>query len=155
MATKPKKFTKPATSSYSSAIVNSIMEAIAEGESLRKACEVFGIAPSTFLFWCSERPEMAERYAREKQIRAEMLADELVQIADEDPGTTDNGGTDSGAVAHLRLRVDTRKWVLSKMLPKVYGDKLAIGGAADLPPVQSSTNVTLDPSEAYKRLLAK
>lgn len=103
------------------------------------------------MLWVSQDEELAERYARAKRLQAELLAAELIEIADEEPGTTDNGGTDSGRVADKRLRVDTRKWILAKLLPKVYGDKLAIGGADDLPPVQQ--NVTLDPSEAYKRML--
>ncbi len=36
----------------------------------------------------------------------------------------------------MRLQVDTRKWLLSKALPKVYGDKLAIGGDPDIGPVK-------------------
>ena len=39
-------------------------------------------------------------------------------------------------IARARLRVDARKWLLSKLLPKVYGDKLALGGDADAPPIQ-------------------
>jgi len=31
-------------------------------------------------------------------------------------------------IQRARLRVDTRKWILSKMLPKVYGDKFQVGG---------------------------
>jgi hypothetical protein len=36
----------------------------------------------------------------------------------------DSGATDSGYVADKRLRVDTQKWLLSKALPKIYGDKV-------------------------------
>jgi hypothetical protein len=38
-----------------------------------------------------------------------------------------------------RLRVDTRKWLLSKALPKIYGDKLALGGDQDAPPITLRT----------------
>ena len=30
----------------------------------------------------------------------------------------------SDVIAHKRVQIDTRKWMLSKMLPKVYGDKV-------------------------------
>ena len=43
---------------------------------------------------------------------------------------------DHDHIARSRLRVDARKWLLSKMLPKVYGDKVALGGDADAPPIQ-------------------
>ncbi len=58
-------------------------------------------------------------------------ADEIVDISDDGRNDTyidDNGNerTDNERVARSRLRVDTRKWMLSKMLPKVYGDKLDV-----------------------------
>jgi hypothetical protein len=39
-------------------------------------------------------------------------------------------------VARDRLRTDSRKWLLSKALPKVYGDKLAVGGDPTSPAVK-------------------
>lgn len=132
-------------------VIEQILAAITAGDPLRKACDAAGVGASTFMGWVASDEDLAERYARAKRLQAELLAAELVEIADTEPGTTDSGGTDTGKVQHLKLRVDTRKWILAKLLPKVYGDKLAIGGAEDLPPVQQ--NVTLDPSEAYKRML--
>jgi len=44
-------------------------------------------------------------------------------------------------VARDRLRVDTRKWLLSKALPKIYGDKLALGGDQDAPPIAMLTRI--------------
>jgi len=126
---------------------------IEAGYPLRAASEACGTKAPTFLLWVSEDAAKAERYARAKRIQVELLAAELVEIADQPPAITALGATDAGSVAHQRLRIDTRKWVLSKILPKVYGDKLAIGGADDLPALQSELLVTLDPSEAYKKLL--
>ena len=57
----------------------------------------------------------------------ELLADEIVSISDENYTTDEHGVKErlsSEAIQRNRLRVDTRKWMLSKMLPKVYGDKL-------------------------------
>ena len=49
---------------------------------------------------------------------------------------------DSAAVARNRLRVDARKWVAAKLKPRKYGDKVAVGGADDLPPVRHSVELT-------------
>jgi hypothetical protein len=70
-----------------------------------------------------------ESYARAREIRAEAWAEELVGIADEGENDTyvdENGNkrTDYDVIARSRLRVDTRKWLASKLLPKTYGDKL-------------------------------
>lgn len=54
------------------------------------------------------------------------MAEEALEIADDPVGSTDNGGTDAGAVAKQRLQVDTRKWMLSKLAPKKYGERTAM-----------------------------
>jgi hypothetical protein len=73
----------------------------------------------TILRWVSEKPDFREQYARAREIQAETHADDIVTIAD---GPTE--GDDSVKTARDRLRVDSRKWVASKLLPKKYGDKL-------------------------------
>lgn len=144
---------------YSQEKVDAILERVAGHESLRAICADVGVPISTFLLWVSERPELAEQYAKQKRTQAEALALEIVQIADEAEVVAQYQGEtvvldlSPTAIARNRLRVDARKWVASKLLPKVYGDKLAIGGADDLPAVQTNATVTLDPSEAYRKLI--
>ena len=57
---------------------------------------------------------------------------------------------DATAVARNKLRVDARKWLASKMAPKKYGDKLGIGGADGLDPVQSVTRELTDAERAVR-----
>ena len=64
----------------------------------------------------------AAQYAHAREIGYQNLADELLEIAD-------NLGGEWG---RDRLRVDTRKWLLSKALPKVYGDKQQIEHSGSL-----------------------
>ena len=102
------------------------------------------------------KPAFSEQYARAREAQADKLAEEALQIADDGRSDTyvDGDGnvkTDTEVIQRSKLRVDTRKWLASKMAPKKYGDKMAIGGTDDLPPVQQ--NVTLGPAEAYKRLI--
>ena len=40
-------------------------------------------------------------------------------------------------VQRSRLKIETRMRLIGKWLPKIYGDKVAIGGASDLPPIKS------------------
>ena len=68
----------------------------------------------------------------------EKRADELLEIADDSSADwidTGNGNRvfDSVHVNRARLMIDTRKWLLSKMLPKIYGDHVTIAGDADQP----------------------
>ena len=63
----------------------------------------------------------------------EHIASETLAIADQPAGSTESGATDSGAVQKQRLQVDTRKWLLSKLAPKKYGDRMTLAGDEDSP----------------------
>jgi hypothetical protein len=71
-------------------------------------------------------PEFAEQYARARELQAERFADDIIEIADDK--SEDVYGElempNSVAVARAKLRIDSRKWIASKLLPKKYGDKL-------------------------------
>ena len=110
-------------------------------------------------------PEFSEQYARAREAQADKLAEETLAIADEDctmvradkHGSRDDDGEgntevvfDATAVARNRLRVDARKWLASKMAPKKYGDKLAVGGADDLGPVQTVNRNLTDAERAVR-----
>ena len=101
------------------------------------------------------RPEFSEQYARAREAQADKLAEEALQIADDGHSDTyvDGDGnvkTDTEVIQRSKLRVDTRKWLASKMAPKKYGDKVAIGGADDLGPVQTVTKEMTDAERAVR-----
>ncbi len=109
-------------------IADKVLEKLSEGLSLRKSCEAVGsVTPRTILDWTEAEPDFGTQYTRTRARAYEMLADEIVQIADDganDTYETENGNAvNQDVIARSRLRVDTRKWMLSKMLPKVYGEK--------------------------------
>jgi hypothetical protein len=116
---------------FSSELAIEICSRIAAGESLRSICSQDDTKPaaSTVCLWNLEnRSGFSEQYARARQMQAEILADELFEVADD--GSNDWVETKFGpqingeVVQRSRLRVDTRKWYLSKVLPKIYGDKV-------------------------------
>ena len=102
-----------------------ILEGMADkGLSCYKACKAAGVPHSTFMRWLDEDAALADRYADAREDLVERIATELLDISDSPVPTTDSGSTDSGAVQDKRLRVDTRKWLLSKLAPKRYGEKI-------------------------------
>lgn len=133
---RPSKFTQ--------AIADKICEAIADGGSLRTICADSGMPDkATVLRWLSDDQHQAfcDQYARAREAQADKYAEEIIEIADNGENDTyvdENGNTrtDQDVIARSRLRVEARKWYASKLAPKKYGDKLAVGGADDLPPVQ-------------------
>lgn len=106
-----------------------IFDRIAKGEAIRNICTDDWL-PS----WATVNKRLAEdevfaaRYARSREEQADAIFDEVQAIADQ--ATPEN-------VSVARLQVDVRKWRAGKLRPKVYGDKFQVGGADDLPPIQT------------------
>jgi hypothetical protein len=117
---------------YSPEIADEILERLAQGQPLRKICEDLHMpAASSVIGWVNrDESGFAERYVRAREVGYVLLADELIHIADTPMIGTKSVSkatgleiTEGDMIEHRRLQVDTRKWMLAKMLPKVYGDK--------------------------------
>lgn len=108
------------------ACIELLLPLLESGDTLHEACDkvVGGPAPHTVLRWVREDPAFSEQYSRARELGYLVLADKILKTANEPVPLTDAGATDSGYVADKRLRVDTQKWLLSKALPKIYGDKV-------------------------------
>jgi hypothetical protein len=76
----------------------------------------------------SQDKDLSEQYARARSDMIDKIADDIIKIADEEMIPTGEGKVDNAMVQKQRLRVDTRKWLLSKLAPKKYGDKLELTG---------------------------
>lgn len=118
-------------SEYTPEIGGIICERIAEGESLRAICRCDEMpAMSTVFKWLVTHSKFSEQYAHARDAQADALADEILDIADD--GSRDYAMVDGREVvdhdhiARSRLRVDTRKWIASKLKPKKYGEKLEV-----------------------------
>lgn len=97
---------------------------------LRRLCAENPELPdeSTIHRWRLKHEAFREQYAEAKRVQAELLAEEIIEIADDSSHDViyDNDGNErinSEFVNRSRLRVDTRKWIAAKLLPKVYGDR--------------------------------
>jgi hypothetical protein len=126
-------------SEFSPEIGDAICELIADGQSLRAICAPDAMpAKSTVFKWLRDNQSFSDQYARAKEAQAENFADELMEIADDASG--DVSGElempNGVAVQRSKLRIDTRKWVMSKLLAKKYGDKLQHTGGDGEGPVQ-------------------
>lgn len=120
-------------STYTEEITDLICERIANGESLRAICSEEGMPAQSSVFkWLSAHTEFSEKYTRAREAQADVLFDEILQIADtpiigEKRKVKDDGGIEISSgdmIEHRRLQVDARKWMASKLLPKKYGDKI-------------------------------
>jgi len=107
-----------------------ICERLANGESLRRICEDDAMPAKSSVFkWLSQDKVFADQYARAREAQADSWADDIIQISDDGENDTykDEDGherTNQDVIARSRLRVDTRKWLMARMAPKKYGDKI-------------------------------
>ena len=81
-------------------------------------------AISNVMRWISESEELQEKYARARDARADLMAEEILEIADDANRDYADEGFNSEHVQRSRLRVDARKWLLAKMAPRKYGDRV-------------------------------
>lgn len=95
---------------------------------LKKMCAMYDDLPvqSTINLWRYKHPEFSEQYAQAKMAQADLLAEECLEIADDDSKDIkiDADGFETcntEFIARSRLRIDTRKWLAAKLLPKQYG----------------------------------
>lgn len=113
-------------------IFESICERIENGEAVRNILKEKEMPDSnTFYKWLREDEEKIEQYARAKEIYAESMFEDIILISD---GTGDDVLIDEDGKENInyniiqrdKLRTDNRKWVLSKLNPKKYGDKIDV-----------------------------
>lgn len=119
---------------YTKETADLICAKLSEGMSLRAVCALPGTpSEAAVRAWALDDVEgFAAQYARAREIGYDCLADELLSIADTPvtgvkTTTKPNGDTETvegDMTEHRRIQIDARKWMLSKMLPKIYGDKL-------------------------------
>lgn len=163
-----------------------ICSELEKGLSLYEACGMYddGPSPDTVLKWVKEDPDGAgTRYSRAREIGYLVLADRIAEIASQTHAYTlvplldaegnqmlDPEGNprvkrvlvplNSDVVAHKRLQIDTLKWKLTKMLPKIYGDKViqehtGAGGGPIAIAAVNLRNLKDDELEQMQQLMSK
>lgn len=109
-----------------------ILERIAAGETLSGICEDKHLpVHRTVQRFALDNAEFCRKYAQAMEIRIWKMADEIIKIADDKTndilesinefGITRTGN--AASVHRARLQVDTRKFLMAKLLPHVFGDK--------------------------------
>ena len=113
--------------------VEAIIKRVLEGMPIKDAIKGYFAGTGDFYDCISSERELAVRFTRAMEMRAELLVDELVTIADSDDDPQ-----------RVRNRLDVRKWIASKMLPKKYGERIDL-----------NVTQTIDVSDALKEARAR
>lgn len=117
--------------------IESICAFVASGESLRSWALANGFVQQSVINWIDADAERIGHYARARDDRADAVFESLDDVSD-----AAVKAETAVEVSGLRLKSDNIKWKLARMNAKKYGDKVAIGGAEDLPPVQITEIIT-------------
>lgn len=125
-------------------ILNSIFEDISKGMSLRKACKNSGIHRITFYNWIDGEQKEIDRYTRARQQGIEARFESIEEDYNEEPQRDpETGKIDSAWVQLQRLKIDSKKWELSKLAPKKYGDKIDVTSKGESVQAPSVVNVKI------------
>ena len=126
------------------AILYSIFADISKGISLRKACKNSGIPRMTFYNWVDDEQKEIDRYTRAKEQGIEARFESIEEDYNEEPQRDpETGKIDSAWVQLQRLKIDSKKWELSKLAPKKYGDKIDVTSKGESIQAPSVVNVKI------------
>lgn len=131
-----KKIGRP--TKYSNALADRICEQVAHGKTIRTICIDEDMPTvSTIFQWLLKYKYFSEQYARAREIMADILFDEILDIADNNSKDTEydydgNERPNREWMGRSKLKVDTRKWLLTKIAPKKYGDRLQVDQKTEL-----------------------
>lgn len=133
-------------------ILDAIFIKIENGMSARKAVVEAGISTKTFWSWIDNDETKVKQYTRACESRAEALLDEMFDIVDDSSNDVMemdlgdgvvNTRTNNEVIQRSRLRYDARKWLVSKLNPKKYGDKVDVTSGGDKIQTPTAINVNI------------
>ena len=133
--------------------------AIANGASSYKLCDQPRMPTMPTLYgWLAVDPVFRKMWDEAMQLRAEKLVEEILEIADDNSDdvdyTDEHGGPHINGenIARSKLKVDTRKWLASKLLPKKYGDKTILSGDDENPLQLQVTAMVASSDDLLKKI---
>jgi hypothetical protein len=146
----------PRKLTYTEALGAKICATIAAGRSVRAACTEHAVPRRTFTDWTGKYSAFAEAVEAAKAEGIEALRDQIETLADQAQGIALAGGTNANALVNaLRVEIDTKKWLLARLAPGQFGDRVTseitgAGGKDLIPPAIPDRG-----SEEGKALLTK
>lgn len=124
---------------YTQEAADEICERLKAGESLKQICKDAHLpGDSTVRGWYVDDTQgFSAQYTRARDLALDKMAEDVIDISDE---KTDDP-------ARQRLRFDARRWYLSKLAHKRYGDKLEVTAEVNV-----NVNVAEKMDERIRRL---
>lgn len=141
-AVRPPRAKRGRPSLYSQALADRVCKAVAEGQTLRQVCRTLELPESTVRGWAlSEEHPFFAQYARARELGLWSMADDMVLISDDAEDDWKERINQKGEkyiayerdnVRRSHLRVESRKWLMAKLLP-AFKDKVSVEGSPEKP----------------------
>lgn len=132
------KDTRGRKSTYTEELAGEIIERITMGESLTNICRDAHMPRiSTVFSWEGLNATFAERLARARRYAVEAWGHQIIDIADK-------AATSKGGVNKARLQTDVRRWLMSKLRPERYGERVVAVLEGGDKPIQTNDLATLE-----------
>lgn len=127
-----------------------VLDHLGDGLSAAKACERAGITYRVLKGWLTKDKAFFDEYMAARKIGVLKMVDEIVDISDNRDEDSDERYEN---VHRAKLMVDTRKWLLAKLLPDVFGDGPQVQQNISGGQVMVVTGVPRAPSDPPKELV--
>ena len=119
---------------YTDDLAVEICQRLIEGETLKSICSSEHMPQCGTVFrWLADEKHktFSDMYAHAREAQMEAMAEEILEIADDSAGDElvdkdGNARANSEYIQRAKLRVDTRKWIMSKIAPRKYGEKQTV-----------------------------
>jgi hypothetical protein len=131
-------------STFTKAIGRKLCDLVSEGTSLNAACQELDLPRRRVRNWLVRYPGFGAEMAIAQQMHWDQMAEEVVDIIDRCDGTS------QAEVTKARAASDARKWVLSKVRPAQFGDRVQLAGDPDQPLIPE----TVDPDKIALGVMA-
>jgi hypothetical protein len=122
-------------------VVDVICQRLVDGHSLREICRDEAMpSRSTVFRWLAKDEDFRRLYASARELQADVMVEEILEIADDSRndyvmrmiGEEAVEVPDHEHINRSRLRIDARKWLMAKMAPKKYGEKLELAHSGSI-----------------------
>lgn len=135
-------------STYNEEIAKELCARLAQGNSLRTVCSDDDMPDKSTVFrWMQVHEGFRDQYVRAKGEGSDAIAEQMFDIADEEPPLREDGSIDPAFIAYAKHRTETRKWYLARIAPRRFGDKIEqtlVG--ADGGPIKTESVVSVSES---------
>lgn len=104
------------------AIAKRVCARVADGQLVCDVLKDEGLPPTHWWNWQEENKEIRADFGRARVAQAHALAERAVIVS------RNVRGEDHHIVQAVRLECDTLRWFTSKIAPKLYGERIEVGG---------------------------